>query len=110
MALFKREGYKPRPLQPLAASALCLYLLLNVFLILCLSHPHTAHPHNQTDNRLGSVCEWVYKTVSSHAPSPGVSLPLAATVLLAFLPLLRYSLESFPIRRTGRSPPHLLFA
>lgn len=110
MAILKREVYESRPLQPLAVSALCLYLLLNVFLILCLSHPHTAHPHDQTDNRLGPVCEWVHNIASSHVPSSGVFLPLAATVLLVFLPLLRYSLESFPIRLTGRSPPSPVFA
>jgi len=110
VALLNRSSHGPRPLRPLAASALCLYLLLNVFLFLCLGHPHNTHRHDQTDNRLGSVCEWVYKTVSPHVPSSGVSLPLAAAVLLAFLPVLRRSPKTCPIRLTGRSPPLLAFA
>lgn len=110
MPLLHSPSHGPRPLRPLAVSALCLYLLLNVFLILCLGHPHNTHRHEQTDDRLGSVCEWVHKTVSPHVPSSGVSLPLAAAVLLAFLPLLRCTPEPCPIRLTGRSPPLLVFA
>jgi hypothetical protein len=110
VALLNRPSHEPRPLRPLAVSALGLYLLLNVFLLLCLGHPHNTHRHDQTDNRLGSVCEWVYKTVSPHVPSSGVSLPLAAAVLLAFLPLPQHAPQLSPIRLTGRSPPLLAFA
>lgn len=110
MARLNRSSHESRPLRPLAVSALCLYLLVNAFLILCLVHPHDTHLQGQTDNRLSSVCEWVYKTVSPHVPSSGVSLPLAAAVLLVFLPLVRLSPEPCPIRLTGRSPPLLAFA
>lgn len=110
MALLNRSSHEPRPLRPLAVSALCLYLLLNAFLILCLGHPHNEHLQGQADSHLGSVCEWVHKTVSSHVPSSTVLLPLAAAVLLAFLPLPQRSPEISPIRLTGRSPPLLAFA
>ncbi|KAB2959148.1 MAG: hypothetical protein F9K13_11135 [Candidatus Methylomirabilis oxygeniifera] len=110
MALVSRPSHEARPLRPLAVSALCLYLLLNVFLILCLVHPHNTHLQGQTDSHPGSVCEWVHKTVSPHVPSSGVSLPLAATVLLACLPVLRRTSEPCLIRLTGRSPPLLAFA
>ena len=110
MALLNRSSHDPRPLRPLAVSALCLYLLVNVFLILCLVHPHKAHLQGQADDHPGSVCEWVHKTVSSHLPSSGVLLPLAAALLLVFLPLPQHAPQIFPIRLTGRSPPPLAFA
>jgi len=110
VALLNRSSHGPRPLQPLAASALCLYLLLNAFLILCLVHPHDTHLQGQADDHLGSVCEWVHKTVSSHVPSSRVLLPFAAAVLLIFLPLPQHSPQISPIRLTGRSPPLLAFA
>lgn len=110
MALLNRSSHGPWPLRPLAVSALCLYLLVNAFLILCLVHPHDTHLQGQADDHLGSVCNWVHKTVSSHIPSSGIFLPSAAAVLLAFLPLLRHSPEPCSIRLTGRSPPQLAFA
>ncbi len=110
MALMHRPSHAPRPLRPLAASALCLYLLLNVFLVLCLGHPHNTQHHDQAENRLGSVCEWVHKTVSSHVASARVLLPFAAAILLAFLLLPQHCPQISPIRLTGRSPPLLTFA
>jgi hypothetical protein len=110
VALLNQPSHEPRPLRPLAVSALCLYLLVNVFLILCLVHSYDTHLQGQADSHPGSVCEWVHKTVSSHVPSSGVSLPSAAAVLLAFLPLLRRSPEPCSIRLPGRSPPQLAFA
>lgn len=110
MPFLHRPPHGPRSLRPLAVSALSLYLLINAFLILCLGHPHTTHRHAQTENRLGTVCEWVHKTVSPHVPSSRVLLPFAAAVLLVFLSLLRYCPQISPIRLTGRSPPLLAFA
>ena len=110
MPLLTRPFHELRPLRSLAVSALGLYLLLNVFLISCLVHPHKAHLQDQADDHLNSVCEWVHKTVSSHVPSVGMLLPLAAAVLLVFLPLLQHRPQISPIRLTGRSPPPLAFA
>lgn len=109
VAILKSSFHAPRPLRPLAASALWLYLLLHVFLVLCLSHPHNAHLQGQADDHLGTVCEWVHKTVSSHVLSSRVLLPFAAAVLLAFLSLPQHCLQNSPIRLTGRSPPLLAF-
>lgn len=110
MALLNKPSHEPRPLRLLAVSALGLYLLVNAFLILCLVHPHDTHLQGQADDHLGSVCEWVHKTVSSHVPSSRVLLLLAAAILLAFLPLPQHCPQISPIRLTGRSPPLLAFA
>jgi len=91
VALLNRPSHEPRPLRSLAVSALGLYLLVNAFLILCLAHPHDTHLQGQADDHLGSVCEWVHKTVSSRVPSSRVLLLLATAVLLAFLPFVRRS-------------------
>jgi hypothetical protein len=110
MPFLYSPSHESRLLRPFAASALCLYFLLNVFLILCLGHPHNTQYHDQAKNRLGSVCEWVHKTVSPHVPASGVSLPLAATVLVVCLLLPHRTPDPHPIRLTGRSPPLLAFA
>lgn len=105
-----RRSFTPEPLKSIAASALGLYLLVNVFLILCLVHPHNTHLQSQVDSHPGSVCDWVHKTVSSHIPSSGILLPLAAAVLLDLLPSLLHYPQTSPIRLTGRSPPQLVLA
>ncbi|VUZ84623.1 hypothetical protein MELA_00996 [Candidatus Methylomirabilis lanthanidiphila] len=105
MPLLKRTSYKAWPLRYLTASAVGLYLLVNAFLILCLAHPHNPRLQGHTDSHPVSVCEWVYKTVSSHMPSSGVTLPLVAVVLPAFLLLPRWRPETYLIRLSGRSPP-----
>jgi len=109
MRLLNRLTHQSRPLRPLAVSALGLYLLLHAFLILCLSHPHNTHLQGQADDHLGSVCEWVHKTVSPHVPSSRIFLPSVAAILLTLLPLLLSTPEIWPIRLTGRSPPLLAF-
>lgn len=109
IALLDQLSHEPRSLRSLAASAVCLYLLLNAFLVLCLAHPHTAHLQTQADDHLGSICAWVHKTVGSHVPSSRVILPLVAAALLTLLPLPQRTPETCPIRLTGRSPPPLAF-
>lgn len=111
MAPLNRSSHEARPLRPLAASALGLYLLVNAFLILCLfHHPHNTHLQNQPDAHLDSVCEWVHNTVSSHMPSSRLILPFAAAILLVFLPSPQHCPQISLIRLTGRSPPLLAFA
>jgi hypothetical protein len=110
MALLKKPSSEARPLRLLAASALCLYLLVHVFLILCLVHPHNAHLQAQADDHLGSVCTWIHKNVSSHVPSSRVILPLVAAAPLVFLPLVRRNPQISSIRLTGRSPPQFASA
>lgn len=103
-----RRACEARSLKPIAVSALCLYLLVHLFLILCLVHPHNAHLKGQADGHPVSVCAWAHKTVSSHVPSSWALPPLAVAVLLALVPLPQLRPESDPIRLAGRSPP--LFA
>lgn len=110
MALLNRSFRKSRHLKSLAVSALCLYLLVNAFLILCLVHPHNTHIQGQADTHPVSVCAWAHKTVASHVPSSRILLPLAVAVLLAFLTLPQHYPQISPIRLTGRSPPLLAFA
>lgn len=111
MALVNRPSHDSGPLKSLAVSALCLYLLIHAFLILCLVHPHNTHVQGQTgSSHPVSVCAWVHKTVASHVPSSRVLLPLAAALLFVFLPSPQHAPQFSPIRLTGRSPPLLAFA
>ncbi|NJD67362.1 MAG: hypothetical protein FIA90_01605 [candidate division NC10 bacterium] len=110
MALVRRPFHEPRPLRPLAVSALGLYLLVHAFLILCLVHPLNTHLQGQADSHPVSVCNWVHKTVASHVPSSGIVLPLIAATPLVLRPLLQRIPESCLIRLTGRSPPLLVLA
>jgi len=110
MAILNRPSRDTRPLRSLAISAVCLYLLVNAVLILCLVHPHNTHLQGQADSHPASVCEWVHKTVSSHVPASGIILPLIAAAPLAFLPLLQRILETCFITLTGRSPPLFVLA
>lgn len=102
-----RAFRKSWPLRSLAVSALCLYLLVHAFLVLCLVHPHNTHLQGRTDTHPVSVCAWVHNTVASHVPSSAVVLPLIITVLLMFPLALQSSPETCPIKLTGRSPPLL---
>lgn len=110
MPLVKKASHESRPLKSLAVYALGLYLLVNAFLILCLVHPHNAHLQDHADNYPASVCEWVYKTVSSHAPSSRILLPFAAAILLILLPPPPHAPQISPVSLTGRSPPLPAFA
>src|SRR5574337_1993783 len=89
------------------AASISLYLLLNAFLILCLTHPHIKHTQHQTNSPLASVCVWLHKTISPHAPSTEVLLPTVAAMLLILIPLPQRFSQFRIIRRTGRSPPLL---
>lgn len=97
-------------LKPIAAVSIGLYLFLNAFLVHCLIRPHNTHIQQQTNAPLASVCLWIYKTVSPHAPSTGVVLPVVSAFLLIPLPLLSRLSQFRIIRRTGRSPPQHSFA
>lgn len=108
MTPVERIAHSRLPLRSVAASALGLYLLVHVFLILCLVHPHNAHLQDQADSHPVSVCAWVHKTVSSHMPSSWVILPLVAAALFTFVPSPGRAPEIFSIRLAGRSPPSLL--
>lgn len=105
-----KQSSELRPLRFLAVSTLGLYLLVHAFLILCLVHPHNAHLQGQADGHPVSVCAWVHKTVASHMPSAGVTLPFVTTTLLALLLLRQRRPQISPIRLTGRSPPLLALA
>ncbi|PWB77003.1 MAG: hypothetical protein C3F08_10625 [Candidatus Methylomirabilota bacterium] len=95
---------------PLVAAAVTLYLFLNAFLILCLTHPHMQYAQHQAKSPLVSVCLWLHKAVSPHAPSTDAPLPVVAAMLLILLPLPQRASQFQVIRRTGRSPPRLCFA
>lgn len=103
----QRSFYKSWSFRSLATSALCLYLLVHAFLILCLVHPHNTHLQGRTDAHPVSVCAWVHNTVASHVPSSAVVPPLIITVLLIVPLALQSSPETYPIKLTGRSPPLL---
>ena len=104
--LYKRVLIRPRLISFVAAS-ISLYLFLNAFLILCLIHPHMKHAQHQAKGHLASVCMWVHKTVSPHAPSTGVILPVVASALFILAPLPLRSSQLQIIKPSGRSPPQL---
>ena len=90
-----------------AAASFGFYLLLNVFLTHCLVQPHNGHLQGQANSPLASICMWVHKTVSLHAPSARLILPVVAATLFILVPLLPRSSQFQIIKRTGRSPPLL---
>lgn len=90
-----------------AAASFGFYLLLNAFLTHCLVQPHNAHSQGQANSPLASICAWVHKTVSPHAPSAGLILPVVVATLFILVPLLPRSSQFQIITRTGRSPPQL---
>ncbi len=92
-------------LKSFAAASFGFYLLLNAFLTLCLVHSHNEHVQGQANGHLASICMWVHKTVSPHAPSAGLILPIVAAALFIPAPLLPRSSQFQTIKRTGRSPP-----
>jgi len=95
---------RPR-LKSFAAASFGFYLLLNAFLTHCLVQPHNAHSQGQTTSPLASICAWVHKTVSPHAPSAILILPAVAATLFILVPLLPRFSQFHIVRSTGRSPP-----
>lgn len=110
MPIFKRTSPNTWPLRALAASAVCLYLLINAFLILCLAHPHNTHFQGHADSHPISGCAWVHKTVASHVPSSGIILAFVGVALLVSLQQPQYRPQISLVRLTGRSPPLLALA
>jgi len=108
VSLLKRTSCNALSLRPVAVTALGLYLLVHLFLILCLTHPHNTHLQGQADSHPVSVCAWVHKTVASHVPSLGIVLSLIAAAPLAFLPVPRRAFKIRSVTLTGRSPPLLI--
>lgn len=108
-SVHERFLIRPR-LNSFVAASISLYLLLNAFLILCLNHPHNKHVQHKAKGPLASVCMWVHKTVSPHAPSTGVILPVVAATLLILIPLPPRASQFRIIQRTGRSPPQFCLA
>ncbi|PTL36481.1 hypothetical protein CLG94_03730 [Candidatus Methylomirabilis limnetica] len=97
-------------LKTFAAVTFGLYLLLNAFLTHCLVQPHNGHLQGQANSPLASICMWVHKTVSPHAPSAILILPVVVASLFILTPLLPRSSQFQIIKRTGRSPPQLCLA
>ncbi|HWQ68636.1 MAG TPA: hypothetical protein VN494_01560 [Patescibacteria group bacterium] len=94
-------------LKTFAAASFGFYLLLNAFLTHCLISPHNAHLQGQTKSSLASICAWVHKTVSPHAPSTGFILLIVAAILFILAPPMRRSSQFQVIQPIGRSPPLL---
>lgn len=94
-------------LKSFAAASLGFYLLLNAFLTHCLVQPHNGHLQGQTNSHLASICVWVHKTVSPHAPSAGLILPAVAATLFILVPPLLRSSQFQIVKPIGRSPPQL---
>lgn len=104
--LHERSLIRPR-LKSFAAASFGFYLLLNAFLTHCLIQPHNGHVQGQAKSNLASICVWVHKTVSPHAPSAGLILPAVAATLLILVPPLRRSSQFQIVTPIGRSPPQL---
>lgn len=105
MQRLKQRASVYRYLRPLGFAAFCLYLALNVFLILCLIHPHSEHIQGQVNGHLASICVWVHKTVSPHTTPARVTLPMVEAILFVLLPLPWLVPQTRVIQLTGRSPP-----
>jgi hypothetical protein len=97
-------------LKTFAAVSFGFYLLLNAFITHCLINPHNTHGQGQANSQLASICAWVHKTVSPHAPSAILILPVVVASLFILMPLLPRSSQFQIIKRTGRSPPQLCLA
>lgn len=97
-------------LKSLAAASFGFYLLLNAFLTHCLIQPHNAHSQGQVKSNLASICAWVHKTVSPHAPTVGLILPVVAATLFILASPLPRSSQFQIIKPIGRSPPQLCSA
>lgn len=97
-------------LKSVAAASFGFYLLLNVFLTHCLIQPHNAHPQGQVKGNLASICAWVHKTVSHHAPTVGFILPIVAATLFILASPLPRSSQIQIIKPIGRSPPQFCLA
>jgi hypothetical protein len=89
----------------LVAPVASLYLLISALLILCLTHPHGGHSHGEADGHFHFVCVWVQKAVSSHTPSPRVTLPLAESVLFLLLSFRLLVPRLQIVHFASRSPP-----
>ncbi len=94
-------------LKSFAAASFGFYLLLNVFLTHCLIQPHNAHIQGQATSSLASICAWVHKTVSPHAPSVVFMLPVIVAILFLLVLPVSCSPQFQLIGPTGRSPPRL---
>lgn len=105
MQTVNRRTQRARHLKLLVASAACLYLLVNAFLILCLIHPSDEHSHSPADEQFHFTCVWVQKAVSSHTLSTRIFLPAIEAILfvLSSFPLLALQIRA--VQLTGRSPP-----
>jgi len=110
MQTVNRRTQRARRLKLLVAGAICLYVLVNAFLILCLIHPSEGHSHSPTDEHFETTCVWVQKAVSSHTLSARVFLPVVEAILFASLslPLLVPLIRAVEV--TSRSPPRTAFA
>ncbi len=115
MLTHRATRFDPQPrrlgrVKALAGGVACLYLLFSAFLILCLAHPPNSHSHSDADHHIDFACLWIQKAVSSHAPSPGVSLPAVEILFLLLFPFLWLFPQARLTPPTGRSPPHSLLA